>query len=190
MRILVAHQDARTRGRLMRAARSFRSSDVEVTASPEEALERVRSWQPDIVLMSAPMAERYGDQAPSQDTEGPTGAGLGVVATEPTESPGPVRRSPRWDRAHAAQELAGILLVMDDDPAAPRSPLRSRDLRRAAAPVSSSGQLSDPEREILAAVAAGSTTTELAAEHGVAEDVIDGHVSDVVAKLHRLGDAP
>ena len=186
MRILVAHQDPRTRGRLIRAARGFRSSDVEVIATPQEALRRVRDWQPDVVMMSAAMAERYGAQTAPQEADAPADSldrSLGGDAADPSSSR---RRNPRWDRDHAAHELAGILLAIEEDSLGAQQSRPSRDARRPAPPASPGGVLSGLERDILAAVAAGSTMTDLAAAYGVAENVIDAHVADVLAKLHRL----
>lgn len=190
MRILVAHQDPRTRLRLTRAARNFRSSDVAVAASPEEASRQVQDWHPDLVVMSTLMAERYRARAPLGVTTVSGDGEPDLLASLPSNSTDPAKRQPGWDRDYAALELAGILVAMDDDPpAAPRSS-SARGTRQAPPPASSLGQLEDPERRILAAVAAGSTTTELAAEFGVTESVIEGHISDVVDKLHRLRDAP
>ena len=184
MRILMAHQDAQVRGRLRRAARALRSNSVEVAASADETSRRVRTWRPDLVVMSATVAERY---------RGPSGGGLGdrehgrPAAQSSTSASQALDL--RWDRHDATRELAVLLAAMDELPPTPQSPSRE------AAPAEStdaspSGQLSAQEREILAAVAAGASTTELAAQHGVAEDVIDAHVTDAVAKLHRLGAAP
>lgn len=180
MRILVAHHDARIRRRLLHVAYDCRWSQIEVTGSPASALELLHEWHPDLVLMSAPMAERHAASALRHESARPGAPG-------PRGTPAGSRASERGNLRQdgAMQELGQILAAFEELPVAPRTVAP-----RAPTTASSSDPLSDSERDILAAMATGSTTAELARAYGVGEDIIDGHILAVLAKLHRLETAP
>jgi DNA-binding NarL/FixJ family response regulator len=178
MRILVAHHDARTRGRLRSAARGLQASQVKVAASPQEALRCLTDWGPDIVLMSALMAVRCSDSAAPEAAVALRAHGM-VAGPAPSDGAARGPQLTRWDRDHAAVELAAVILAMEEESAEPQS------LRRGSSSAPTLDALSSAEHEILAAVAAGSSPAEVAQKRGISVDVIDHHIADVLAKLQR-----
>lgn len=186
MRILIACENARTRARLERLSRTFRAHDVTIESGAEEAQGRLMSWLPDIVLMSGSIARRWGvdDPGASDATTFMTGADAGAR---------PTLQDP--DSRLVVEELAAIILALDAD-RTHRPPAIGATVSRAAPTVGLPGPLTPPpvtteltaaERDVLAAVAAGLTASDIARSRGIPEPVVESCLGSVLAKLHRRG---
>ncbi len=164
-------------------------------ADAGEAQRRAQELQPDVILLDNHMPGVNGVEALPALREAAPGARIIMLTVSEDEADlsaalragacgyllktiegdalvGAIHRAMRGDSV-VAEEMTNKLVAAYRDAASPRD----------AKPVSSIGQLSPRERDILRCIARGASNKEIARELGIAETTVKIHVQHVLRKL-------
>lgn len=165
-------------------------------ADGDEAISRVRSAQPDVVLMDVRMPNRNGIDATRAITGDPHAGGARVIilttfdiddyvfdALEAGASGFLLKDATPAELAAAVRTVAGGEALL--------APTATRRLieeylarpRRDARPSTALADLTDREREVFRLIATGASNGEIARELFIAEQTVKSHVSRILTKL-------
>ena len=190
------------RAKLLRLSDDLRACDLSVVASVVSAIDHAAVVRPDIILISATLAERHGDdvtrladhqpQVPMLVT-GDSGHVAGRAEEEASTSAEPPVPASAAD-LRATSELGVVFLALGGERSGTvtaRDPaLRRRFTGRAGSGMIAPKDLTEAEHEILRGLAVGATNAQVAASMGITETSVDGHLATIIDKLHGRRDRP